>query len=191
MAELLKRHDLPAGDAEWWMVVVSVCNSGLLSAEAGAADAEQWAGLLVQALDEAAKLGALTQEETLHRRMIACAAALQYFGIRRGDPVRDPEAGFVWLRDRLGGSSDEFVEELVGIQSAYARGTLTGPPLRRGMKRLSSVRMALEALARVLPYMADGPQKQDAEAWCALLDQIPGGRPGKAGRSLAADDSVP
>ncbi|MFF3662018.1 hypothetical protein [Streptomyces olivochromogenes] len=94
MAELLQRGDLPVRDPAWWNVIVSVCTSGLLRAEMGAVEAEQWAGLLVRALDEATRNGSLSREETLHRRMIACAAALQYFGVRKGDQTaRERENG--------------------------------------------------------------------------------------------------
>ena len=74
MRELLRQRTLPS-DATWWTVVISVCNSGMIGAEAGLADAEEWAEVLVEALDTSVRTGGLPQEEVLHRRVIACAAA--------------------------------------------------------------------------------------------------------------------
>ncbi|SOE75024.1 hypothetical protein SAMN05446589_5585 [Streptomyces sp. OV198] len=176
MAELLRRDDLPEGDPGWWTLVVSVCNSGLMSAEMGAVDAEQWAGLLVCALDEATRNSSLSREETLHRRMIACAAALQYFGVRKGDQVQDPEMVFTWLLGELGNSPDRLLAELRDIASTSSRGSEGSGSLHRAIRRLASVRMALEALCDVRSHMADGPKRSEAAKWCALVPLIPGGR---------------
>ncbi|MFF0034742.1 hypothetical protein ACFYRG_00775 [Streptomyces mirabilis] len=176
MAELLRRDDLPEGDPGWWTLVVSVCNSGLMSAETGAVDAEQWAGLLVRALDEATRNGSLSREETLHRRMIACAAALQYFGVRKGDQVRDPEMVFTWLLGELGNSPDRLLAELRDVASTASWGSEGSGSLHRAIRRLASVRMALEALCDVRSHMAEGPKRSEAAEWCALVPLIPGGR---------------
>src|SRR6266566_3928653 len=108
MRNLLRRADLPASPS-WWMAVISVCNSGMIGAESGAIDAEGWANLLVETLDAAAHRGILGKEEIVQRRIIACAAALRYFGVKEGDAIRDPDLAFLRLVEQLGGSLDELL----------------------------------------------------------------------------------
>jgi hypothetical protein len=171
MADLLLRGDLPSDRPTWWDVVISVCNSGLLSAEVGAVDAEQWAELLVRALDRARELGSLGKEEVLHRRMIACAAAVRYFGARAGDPARDPELIFAWLLGELGSSPEVLLRDYQRMAQP-SKEVQADRDLYRDIRWLASIRMALESLCDVVVYMPDGPRRAEAVKWCEVARLI-------------------
>src|SRR5690242_14811219 len=70
MLALLRRDDLPTGRG-WWLVVTSVCSSGLLGAESGVFDSDLWADALGEALDLSVELGGADPLEQLSRRVMA------------------------------------------------------------------------------------------------------------------------
>lgn len=173
MQEVLLR-DHSHANAAWWMAVISTCNSGMIGAESGEIDAENWACLLVEALDAAAGSGALGEEEVIHRRIIACAAALRYFGVKSGDSVRDPDLVFSHLVGQLGGSIDGLLSKCRDIVQRSQNRDRHDPGLFRELKWLSSARIALESLRDVVGFMDDGSSRSEAVRWCKAASAISG-----------------
>jgi hypothetical protein len=179
MRELLRRDDLP-GDQQWWSAVISVSQSGLLGAESGRPDAEEWASVLVEALDAAAQRPVLGLAGTAHRRMMACIAAMQYFGERAGDPARDPELVFRHLAASLDGTADAYLEryrETLNLALAEHGRVRAGDGDMRAMTSarswLDSTRAALAQMCEgLVPRLAEGPVRAEAATWCAALPQI-------------------
>ncbi|GAA4235735.1 hypothetical protein GCM10022254_43640 [Actinomadura meridiana] len=176
MAALLGRSDLSTSSAAWWYVVISVCNTGLLGAELGAADADEWGKVLVCALDKARDLGVLGEEETVHRRMIACAASLRYFGVCEGEENRDPNliVGH-FLATQQGDSPQDVLRKCVDILRV-PREIRVDASFREGIKYVTSVRMALQALGDVVEYLHPGPLREAAVRWCDIAILIPRSR---------------
>jgi hypothetical protein len=166
MRDLIRRDDLPE-DPRWWLAVISVGQAGLLGAESGQVDAEDWAAVLVASLDAAARRPAVGVAETVHRRMMACVAAMHYFGERAGDPVRDPELVFRHFAASLGGAPEAYLEryrETLAAALAEHRRLLAGQGgSRRAVNTarawLDSTRAALTQMCHELaPRLAETPQ---------------------------------
>jgi hypothetical protein len=147
----------------------------MLGAGSGSDDAEEWADLLIRALDKARALGALGQEETIHRRIVASVAAMQYFGVKGGDGARDPELVFSWLTEELGGSREALLDKCRMIASP-APETIIGKEYYSKIKWLQSVRTALQSLCEMAEYMEDGPARNEAKLWCEITPLIPSAR---------------
>jgi hypothetical protein len=179
LRELIRRDDLP-DDQRWWSAVISVGQTGLLGAESGRPDAEEWASVLVEALDVAAQRPAFGLVGTVHRRMMACIAAMRYFGERAGDPARDPELVHRHITTANGGTPeaylDRYREVLARTLVEFDRARAGGGDMRevsRARSWLDSTLMALGQMCDELaPRVTDGPLRDEAVAWCAVLPQI-------------------
>jgi hypothetical protein len=179
LRDLIRHDDLP-DDQRWWSAVLSVGQSGLLGAESGRPDAEDWASVLVEALDIAARRPAFGLAGTVHRRMMACSAAMRYFGERPGDPARDPELVLRHLTTAIGGTAetypDRYRDVLARTQAEHDRARAQGgdmPATASGRAWLDSTRSALSQMrAEVAPRLAEGPGRDEAAAWCAALPRI-------------------
>ncbi|MFI9381440.1 hypothetical protein [Kutzneria sp. NPDC052558] len=172
MSSLLDRSDISDLPADGWMVMVATCNAGMIGAESGEFDADEWADLLVRVLDKAEAVCGLTQGDVLWRRMMACAAALNYFGVREGSPARDPEKAFLWLLSELEGSREGFMRKcedllLVRLDPSSVE------EIYYAAKWRSSVVSALKSLCDIARYMGDSALKSDALEWCAMATKIP------------------
>jgi hypothetical protein len=168
---VLARPDLADAPVEWWTVLISVCNTGLVSTESGADNGKEWGAALVAALDKGRETGVLGLEQTLHRKLMAEAALLHYFGPSAGDPILDPERMFTGFLDDIGMSR----EELLGAHRELQRELTT----RRGdaalMPRLiwlSRIRDALGSLKTIAGHMTDPALRREAEEWAALADRL-------------------
>ncbi|MEU1745857.1 hypothetical protein [Micromonospora arida] len=132
--------------------------------------------MLVESLDTAA-VRALGVGETIHRRMIACVAAIHYFGERAGDPVRDPELVFRHLAAALDGSPEIYFERyrstLAGRLADYDR-------FRAGaggdMRRVAAARSWMDGSRAALVQMC-------REVAVRLVEAPPEGAPGRAHQS--------
>ncbi|MEU8797136.1 hypothetical protein [Spirillospora sp. NPDC048819] len=176
MADVLHRSDLPRDNAQWWRVVISACNSGMLGAEFGTIDADRWAQLLIYSLDKARELRVLGDEEVIHRRMIACAAALRYFGIRKGDEGRDPKLIVGrFLAEHQDISPQEFVDQCVKILS-IPHDVPIDATFQERIRHVTSARMTLQALCDVVEYLESGPLKEAAVRWCDIEPLLPNHR---------------
>jgi hypothetical protein len=176
MDDVLHRNDLPRDNAQWWHVVISACNSGMLGAEFGAIDADRWGQLLIYSLDKARGLGVLGDEEVVHRRMIACAAALKYFGVREGDEGRDPELIVGrYLAEHQDISPQEFVDQCAEILRV-PHGVHIDASFKKRIRRVASARMTLQALCDVVKYLESGPLKEAAVRWCDIEPLLPNQR---------------
>lgn len=198
MRDLIRRGDLP-DDPHWWSAVISVGQSALVGAESGRVDAEEWASVLVESLDVAA-WRALGVGETVYRRMIACIAAMHYFGECTGDPVRDPELVFRHFTATLGGSPEVYLRR---YRATLASALRENKRVRAGeggdLRAVSAARSWLDGTRAALTQMcrelvsrladeprAGGPERtgdepgvslrEEAALWCALLPQIEGVR---------------
>ncbi|GAA0545438.1 hypothetical protein GCM10010172_28860 [Paractinoplanes ferrugineus] len=176
MRDLVRRADLP-DDSQWWSAVISVGQAGLAGAESGEFDAEEWASVLVESLDAAARRPSVGLNGTVLRRTMACAAAMHYFGERAGDPVRDPELVFGHLAESLGGHPqaylDRYRETLTWALTEFQRvraGAGDRPRLASARAWLDSTRAALVTMcAEVRPRL---PAEHAATDWCAALPRI-------------------
>jgi hypothetical protein len=168
---VLDRTDLGSASPEWWTVLLSVCNTGLLSTESGAVDGREWGAALVRALDRARETGALGVEQTLPRKLTAQAAMLHYFGPSADDPVRDPVRMFTGFLADVGVSRDELLDE-----HATLRAELASRPGDRELLpaalRLSRLRDALRSLGTIAGHIADPSVRREAERWSALADRL-------------------
>jgi hypothetical protein len=172
MERFLSRRDIVDLPAEGWMTLVATCNAGMVGAESGEFDASAWADLLVCALDKAYVLGRLTQGDVLQRRMVACAASLNYFGALEGSPARDPKKAFMWLVAELGGSRQEFLrrcEDLTDVRPSSS----SLEDVYHAVKWRSSVVGALKSLCKIEQYVDSLPLKSEVLEWCELADVIP------------------
>jgi hypothetical protein len=179
MRNLIRRDDLP-GDQQWWSAVISVGQSGLLGAESGQPDAEEWASVVVEALDAAAQRPEFGIVGAVHRRVMVCNAAMHYFGERAGVPARDPELVFQHLTTALGGTAEAYLER---YQEVLARALAEFDRARSGggdMRTVSSARAWLDntrtaliqMCAEVTPRLPEGSIRDEAVAWCAALPRI-------------------
>ena len=179
LRDLIGRDDLP-DDQQWWSAVISVGQAGLLGAEVGRPDAEEWASVLVAALDAAARRPAFGLVGSLHRRMMACNAAMHYFGERAGDPARDPELVFRHLVTSIGGTAEAYPEryrEILARALAEHDRVRAGSGDRRAVSSarawLDNTRIALGLLCEDLaPRLSEGPVRVEAAAWCTALRQV-------------------
>lgn len=198
MRDLIRRGDLP-DDPHWWSAVISVGQSALVGAESGRVDADEWASVLVESLDVAA-LRTLGVGETVFRRMIACIAAMHYFGECTGDPVRDPELVFRHFTASLGGSPEVYFQR---YRDTFASALRENKRVRAGeggdLRAVSAARSWLDGTRGALTQMcrelasrlAEEPRagglertgeepgvslRDEAALWCALLPQIEGVR---------------
>lgn len=176
MRELVRRADLP-DDSRWWSAVISVGQAGLAGAEVGEFDAQEWASVLVESLDAAARRPAVGLTGTVYRRVIACVAAMHYFGERAGDPVRDPELVFRHLAESLGGSPeaylDRYGETLTRTLAEYERVRAGGGDARTavaGRSWLDYTRAAIVAMCEDLAPRL--PAGHPVAGWCAVLPRI-------------------
>ncbi|MEO3830283.1 hypothetical protein [Actinomadura sp. B10D3] len=172
MAVLLQRSDLPESRPSWWTTVISVCTSGMSGVDVGEEDAERWAELLVRALDKAECQGGLGVEDTLHRRMMACAVAIQNFGVQKGNEVRDPHLVASRFIEEFGRSPEIVVNRLREAISV-PRGVQIDESYYVRIKWISTFRQTIEALARVAEFLEDETQRQIIDDWCNALDSIP------------------
>lgn len=194
MRDLIRRDDLP-DDPCWWLAVISVGQAGLVGAESGRPDAEEWASVLVESLDTAASR-ALGTGETIHRRMIACVAAMNYFGERTGDSVRDPELVFRHLTAALGGSPDVYLERyrrtlaraLADHKRVWAGDGGDRRAVTAARSWMDGTRAALVQMCRdVATRLVEAPRenepgrtettpgailRDEVSRWCAVLPQI-------------------
>jgi hypothetical protein len=175
MRDLIRRTDLP-GDAQWWAAVIAVGQAGLASAESGEFDAQEWASVLVESLDAAARRPAIGLSGTLHRRVMACAAAMHYFGERAGDPVRDPELVFRHFAESLGspeaylGRYREILTDALREAERARAGDGDWRSAFAATNWLDSTRAALLGMCEdVRPRL---PAEHAATEWCALLPRI-------------------
>jgi len=179
LRDLIRRVDLP-DDQQWWSAVISVGQSGLTGAESGRPDAEQWATVLVEALDAAAQRPAFGLVSTVHRRMMACTAAMQYFGERAGDPARDPELVLRHLTTSLGGTTeaylDRYRETLTRTLAEHDRvraGDGDNRVVSSGRTWLDNTRTALVRMCEdLVPRLPEGSAREEAATWCAALPGI-------------------
>jgi len=177
MRDLIRRDDLPE-DPRWWLAVISAGQAGLLGAESGEVDAAEWAPVLVESLDAACRRPAVGVAGTVHRRMMACLAAMHYFGERAGDPARDPERVFRHFAGSLGGSPEAYLERYRETLTAALAGHRRiragegGDPRAVSAARawLDSTRAALTQMCQELaPRLGRTPPGEEAARWCAAL----------------------
>jgi len=181
MREVIRRDDLP-DDPRWWLAVISVGQAGLLGAESGLPGAEDWAPVLVESLDAAARRPALGVAETAHRRLAACLAAIHYFGARAGDPVRAPRLVFRHLVASLGGSPEAYLahyrETLTAALAEHRRIAAGEGGNRRAVSGarawLDGTRAALTQMCQELaPLLTeDDAAGEEAARWCAAAAAI-------------------
>ncbi|MFB9834435.1 hypothetical protein [Actinoallomurus acaciae] len=164
---LLARTDVASAPVEWWEVLLSVCNTGLVSTESGAADGREWGAAFVRALDRARETGALKPEQTLPRKLTAQAAILHYFGASAEDPVRDPERMFAGFLDDIGVSRDALLRERDELRAKLAARP-GDPALLPEAVRMSRLKDALGSLGTIAGHIADPSLRREAEEWSAL-----------------------
>jgi hypothetical protein len=168
---LLAHADVASAPAEWWEVLLSVCNTGLVSTESGAVDGREWGAVLVRALDRARETGALKLEQALPRKLTAQAAMLHYFGSSAEDPVRDPERMFAGFLDDIGVSRDVLVRERDELR-AKLEARPGDPALLPEAVRMSRLKDALASLGTIAGYIANPSLRREAEEWSALAARL-------------------
>lgn len=168
---LLTHTDVASAPAEWWEVLLSVCNTGLVSTESGAVDGKEWGAALVGALDRARETGALRPEQTLPRKLTAQAAMLHYFGPSAEDPVRDPERMFAGFLDDIGMSREALLREREELRTELAARP-GDPALLPAAIRMSRLKDALGSLGTIAGHIADPSLRREAEEWSALAARL-------------------
>jgi|tagenome__1003787_1003787.scaffolds.fasta_scaffold19976517_1 hypothetical protein len=174
MLALLRRDDLPT-DRDWWQVATSVCNTGLISAEAGNVGADLWADALGEALDRSVEPGAADLTEALSRRVLAAAAAMHYFGPEPGRPMRDPELIFERVLAPFGDSPEVF-----GTEFARIRAETQPPPTAAkiaAVRWMNHARNVLDHLVDVATHLPDGPVRAAVMSWTDLRPVLQFGTP--------------
>lgn len=168
---VLARADIAEAPIGWWATLIAATNGGLSGAELGEDDYAEWAAVLVQVLDAARTTSALGVEETLHRKMNVRLALLRRFGPAVGDPNRDPDRIFEDFLAEVGYTAQELIDESTGLRQDLIddvdRRQLSGRLIR-----LLRIRDALRSLREIVPYMNDGPLRQDAARWAELVGSI-------------------
>ncbi|MCO5967032.1 hypothetical protein [Actinoallomurus soli] len=172
MERVLARSDLADAPAEWWTVLLSVCNTGLLGTESGSPDGRTWGAILLTALDVARRAGALEPEQALQRRLMVQAAMLHYFGPSKQDPVLDPELMVTGFLDDIGRSRDEVREESRELEHEL-RVRRGDPALLPRAFRMRRVKDALGSLRLIAGHLTDEGLRREAEEWWSLADRIP------------------
>jgi hypothetical protein len=170
MDELLARDDLRLLSHEAWFAAVSLCTSGMLLVEYGEPDGEKWARLLIRVIDEANSRGTLSKKEIISRRMRACVAAINYFGVRADDPLCDPRLIFSWLTSELG-SQEELISRFTKLSSMRLDSASVAE-----FSRLSGwqtgVISALQKLGEIEKYVTDPELKAELHAWYELSEEL-------------------
>ena len=134
----------------------------------------------METLDVAAQRPVLGISGTVLRRMMACNAAMHYFGERSGGPVRHPALVLRHLVTTLGGTTEAYLER---YRATLARALAEFDRARSGdgdMRMVSAARswmdnsrMALSLMCReVAPRLPEGPTRDEAAAWCAVVPRI-------------------
>jgi hypothetical protein len=168
---VLARPDLADASVQWWAVLISVCNTGLVSTESGADNGKDWGAALIGTLDKGRETGVLGLEQTLHRKLMAEAALLHYFGPSAGDPVLDPERMYTGFLDDIGMSR----EELLGAHQELQRELTTrrgDAALMPALIRLSRIKDALGSLKTIAGHLTNPALRHEAEEWAALADRM-------------------